>query len=306
MTRALSWPFSTGEADCQWVGVYLDSMSTYESLLPIATQQHGLVSRRQLRALGISRDAVFHWTKTHRLNRLTPRAYRVAGSPLSEPQRVLAAVLDAEPHSALSHMSAPAWWGLPGFELDPLHVIRSHGGLGERRYLAETHRSRTLLPDHVMRVRGVPVTTMARSLFDIAPIVSPDRLDLAIERSLGLRLTKISELLTVEKDVSVQGFEGVALMRELIAKRGLGYRPTESGLEFRVLKLMQRARLPEFTPQVDLHDDGGWITRTDFYNERLRAVIEVDGDLYHAGYIDRGRDDRITAAAGDGHQRDAH
>ena len=73
-------------------------------------------------------------------------------------------------------------------------------------------------------------------------------------------------------------------MRELIAERAAGLRPTESGLEFRFHELAERACVHGFEGQVDLGDGD------DFVHHGLRLIVECDTALHHGSLSDQRRD----------------
>ena len=272
----------------------MEQMLLFDQVAALARKQHGVVSREQLAGLGVTRSLVQSWHRMKRFERLSQRVWIMAGAPETREQFALAAVLDANPGAALSHHSSANWWEMVGYALSPLQAIVPYRGHAQRNYVAILHRSRTLVDDHVMRVHDVPVTTPARTLFDLASEVGRDQLERTMERALAASIVKMPQLYHVLADVSVQGFNGVVLMRELIEARGRGYRPASTGLELRVREIAQRHNLPELEPQVHVYDEAGWITIADFAHRQTNLIVEADSDRFHAGLFDRAKDDRIT------------
>lgn len=78
----------------------------------LARTQHGLVTRRQLLDAGLSPSTIKRWVSAGRLIVVYRPVYRLAGSPPSWEQRILAAVLAAGDGSVASHRSAARLWGV--------------------------------------------------------------------------------------------------------------------------------------------------------------------------------------------------
>src|SRR3546814_9194068 len=94
------------------------------ALKDLAAEQHALVTSAQAADLGFSGGQRMRLSDGLRWERATPRVLRLVGSPPTDGQRAMLAVLDAGPGSALSGASAGAWWGIPGNLLKPWHVVR--------------------------------------------------------------------------------------------------------------------------------------------------------------------------------------
>ena len=95
----------------------------------LASAQHGAVSTAQLRQLGMT------WNEIDRLRHdgwraITDRVLLIEGGPATRGRRLVSATLDAGPPAVISHVTAAAWWGLPGFALTPISVTTvRHGTL---------------------------------------------------------------------------------------------------------------------------------------------------------------------------------
>lgn len=260
--------------------------------------QHGLVATAQLRSIGFDSERIRWAVTSRRLARASPRVLRVVGAPTTEAQQVLAAVLDAGPGSALSHTSALAWWDVPGFLLDDLHVTHARDGVHRPRRLARHVHDVVLLPDHHVRVLdAVPVVTPARALFDIAGLheISPKRLERAVDNAWAKRLVSGRALHAMLGDLAQRGRPGIRLMREILDERGPGYEPPASGLEGRVVQILREAGDRPLRRQVDTGDDYEWIGRVDFADDELPFRLEVQSERFHASLLDRRADaDRLA------------
>lgn len=264
-------------------------MPNDHALRQIAEQQFGLVRRVQALDAGFSR---------HQLRRLTGSGWsrenaqtmRLVGAPRTEAQLALAAVWAHGEFAALSAESAAAWWQVPGFELEPLHVLRRKDATsrgGDRR-----HESRELPTHHIQVHRGVPVTTPARTVFDLAGCCHPKRVERALDTMWARHLIDAVSLGDIVAELARRGRCGSTLMRELLAQRDREYRAVESGLERRFVQIIESAGEEPFERQVVLGDQHGPIGRVDFLDRPRRLVVETDSDLYHSSPSDRANDAR--------------
>ena len=140
----------------------------------LAERQHGVVARRQARALGASRDQLRRRIESGTWESVTPSVLRLAGSQRTFRQRAMAGALDSGAGAAVSHESAAALWRLPGFATGPLHVSRSVG----RSTLATVHRTH-VAETHLRLFERIPVTSPARTIFDLAGVLHPGRAERA-------------------------------------------------------------------------------------------------------------------------------
>lgn len=270
----------------------MDARTLDRRMRAVARVQHALIGRDQLRGEGITRQAVLRRLRSPDWEALTARVLRLVGSPATAEQWAMAATLDAGPGTVLSHGSAAGLWGVPGFDLRHLHVSRTRSGTRRPTALAVVHQPSSL-PAHHRAVRhGIPVTTLARTVVDLAVSEHATRVERAAHAAvrMGVRWSAFEGVLAELGD----GRPGSALIGSLVAANR-GRAPLGSGLEGTVLRLLASAGLPEPRRQVDL---GGheWIGRVDFLYEEQRLVIEVDGAWCHEGALEVRRDKRRTAA----------
>lgn len=258
-----------------------------------AEAQHGVVGRDQLRAAGVPRQAVAQRLRSPDWEGITTRVLRLVGMPVTDEQRAMAAVLDAGPGAVVSHSSAAAVWGLPGFDLRRVRVSRTRATTDRPTALAAVHHLRSLPDHHRTRRAGIPTTTLARTVVDLAATEHRARVELALHAAvrIGMRWSAVEE---VVEELGARGRAGVATVRSLLpANRGR--RPLGSGLEGKVLRILAGAGLPEPRRQVDLGGDE-WVGRVDFLYPDQRLVLEVDGAWCHEGALEVRRDKRRTAA----------
>jgi very-short-patch-repair endonuclease len=265
-------------------------------LLNLASRQHGAVAVRQASALGISRAALRHRIDKGQWERISQRVLRLAGSPASQEQRLMVAVLHHAPAAFLARSTALACWRLPGFQKEPIELLSSRRRRITDDGLTTVHSSRDLLLAHVTEVDGIPITTPARALFDIAATEHPKRVERAIDNALARRLVTNALLHRTLRELADRGRHGITLMRELLDARPPSYRPPESNTEARLNDLLERAGQRRLSPQHDVGDDEAWIGRIDLRDEEAPLLVEVQSDLFHGSLLDRQRDqERIGA-----------
>lgn len=258
----------------------------------MAATQDALVTTGQLRHLAMTRAALRHLVSIGVLEAVSPRVLRLAGSVPTWKQELLAAVLDAGPGAVASHEAAAALWELPGFWPGPLDVSRPRSCTRMRPNLGEVHESRRLTTDQTTVHDGIPVTEVARTLFDLAgaPGLSVTRIERAVDNAIARSPSVLPRLHVLLRTLSARGRPGIALMRELLDERPPGYVPPASGLEARVISLLDEASIAT-RRQVDLGGEH-WIGRVDLLVVDASVVVEADSALHHSSLSDRRRDER--------------
>lgn len=268
----------------------MDARTLDRIMRAVAVTQHGLVGRDQLRREGASRQAVGRRLSSPDWDLVTPRVLRLVGAPVTDHQRAMAATLDAGPGTLVSHRSAAALWGIAGFDLRALAISRPRNGPHRATRLAVVHQPVALPAAHRAVRNGIPVTTLARTVVDLAADEHPQRAERVVHAAvtLGLGWTALDRVLG-----DLPGRPGVALIRSLVAEN-LGRRPLGSGLEATVVRLLRAAGLPEPRRQVDLGGDG-WVGQVDFYYDDRRLILEINGP-HHDSPVQVRHDQHRTAA----------
>lgn len=260
----------------------------------LAAQQHGVVARAQCRRTGFDRDRLRPECDGGRWRALSPRVLQLVGAPDTGRMRVMAAVLDAGAEAVASHTTAAALWRLPGFSMRRREVSRLHGGDYEPVLLGTVHHPRLLPAHHRTVLDGIPVTTPARTLFDLAGVLPPGRTERAVDNALAMSPTLLRALHRMLPELARRGRTGIRAMRAILADRPAGYIAPASGLEARVIRLLEEAGIRS-RRQVDLGGDD-WIGRVDLLVEGTNVVVEVDSARWHSSRLDRLRDAERDAA----------
>jgi predicted transcriptional regulator of viral defense system len=259
-----------------------------------AGEWHGLVKRREaLKSLSVEQ---LQWRlSTGAWVEVFPRVYRVLGAPVTWRQNLVALHEWAKKGVVFSHRTAAALHGFESFKEGPLEVtstkrLRSPPGI-------VVYRAEYLAHNDLTEIDDLPVTNVARTLFDLAARTDSNTLRTTFDQALREKKTTLEQL---ERLVKRSGNRpGVIDARELIADLSGAGSPTESVLEDRCLALIEAAGLPRPTVQ--------WSTiagrkrrRLDLFFEKYGVVVEADGYASHSGVqafeADRERNNALTAA----------
>lgn len=233
----------------------------------LARRQHGVVSLEELRAAGLSRDAIRHRVARGQLTRLHSGVYLVGPltDPLTEP---FAAVLACGPTAVLSHRAAAHLHGLTKERLGPIHATVSAGRPRPKGVVV--HRS-PVAPDERCERDAIPLTTIERTLVDIAGQASRRELERLVEQAVVLRLT--SEEALAEAAAEHRRAARLRSVLDTLTSPSL----TRSEAESRLLELVRQANLPAPVTNTRI---GRW--EVDAYWPRQRLVVEVDGYAFHS------------------------
>lgn len=253
------------------------------SVAELANRQRGVLARGQLAALGLRDTAIERMLASGRLHRVHRGVYSVGHRHLDRHGRWLAAVLAYGGGSLLSHRSAAALWGLRP-NPSPVDVTAQRGRHG-RRVGIVLHRAK--LDDEDRGVRnGIPVTSVARTLFDLSEVVALSEVRGACEEADRLGLLEMKRL----KRVIERGWGRRALrpMRPIVTEARAAML-TRSPLEDDFARFCDEHQLPRptfNTTVLDYEIDALW--------PKQRLVVELDGFAFHhhraAFERDRARD----------------
>jgi very-short-patch-repair endonuclease len=269
-------------------------------LLDTAEEQHGLVTSQQaIRLMG--RDAVRNLIRVGELERHAPGMLRVRGSAPTEIQATAAAVLAAGRTAALSATSALAHWGVRGFVVEPIHVVRRRDVDDHKVRGVTIHEVRFLPVREVRVLEGIPLVSPSLALLQLAGTRCSDwKLGGAIDAAWTDRLVTYTTLTAIDQTMSRQGRRGLTRFREAVEERGPDYVPPASNLERRFEEILVRAGRTPMRRQADVSGEEGWIGRVDFKDDPLPLIAEVQSTRFHRGLTaersDKARIARLEAA----------
>lgn len=252
--------------------------SEHTAIAALATAQHGVVSRAQLRRAGYTAPEIDNRLRNGRLLLLHRGVYAVGHHPATRHAHAMAAVLACGPQAALSHRSAAALWQMGIRWRTPLEVSAP----GAHRIPGVlVHRCRTV---EATREFGIPVTTPARTLLDLAPILDDATLVRAANEARLAGRLPADEFAALMNRMPKR-------IKSLLAPRGA---PTRSVFEDEFLRFLCRYGLP--LPEVNQRVAG---YEVDMLWRRERLIVELDGRVYHDDHAferDRERDADLQAA----------
>jgi hypothetical protein len=240
----------------------------------LAADQWGVLSLDELRACGLTRDAVGVRVRNGRLHRRHVGVYAVGHPGLPLEGQFMAAVKACGPGAVLSHFSAAALLGLVRWEDRSPEVTVTSSGTRLQRGL-RVHRTGALHVDDVTRRRGIPVTSPARTLLDLAAVLPYSALRRAVRQAQSLRLVSLRRL--TETLIRLGPRRGTRKLRRVLAT---GYQPTRSVLEDVVLDLLVTGGLAAPDVNVPLFIAGRRVV-PDFRWPEQRLILEADGAAWH-------------------------
>ncbi|HVL94577.1 MAG TPA: type IV toxin-antitoxin system AbiEi family antitoxin domain-containing protein [Solirubrobacteraceae bacterium] len=260
-------------------------------LAKFAARQHDVISTDQLYGLGLSGDQVCDRARNGRLHRIHRGVYAVGTPALTREGRFMAAVLACGEGAALSHVAAGWLWELRKGLLSPVDVtVPTTAG---RRARAGIRIHRTSEPVEATSHRGIRVTTPARTLLDLAEVLTPRQLERALDEADHLGLLHLPTLHRALHDHPNK--TGAARLARVLRHHEPGTTRTRSEAEEDFLGFCRRHDLPR--PILNAEVEG---LSVDALFSDQRVVVEIDPWHTHrdrrAFAGDRARDRRLLAA----------
>jgi hypothetical protein len=261
--------------------------SATRRIVALAEQQFGVISRAQLLRCGVSPASIDRWTKRGRLHRVARGVYALGHRKLSLEGELSAALLQAGPGAALSHLTAAWWW-----ELLRYRPNRTHVSAPSRR--AFTAAVRVHRPSRIERRwhRGLPVVSVTQALVQIAPICS----FAAVRRALA-QADRRGALDRVALDRALaQRPRGAARLRHALDHHLPQLAETMSPLEERFQLLCERHGIP--LPELNVEVNGYVV---DAFWPDANLAVELDGREVHgtpAAVVEDRRRELVLRGAG--------
>lgn len=244
----------------------------------LTRRQHGVVTRRQLLALGMPAATIRARLTAGRLHRLGRGVYAVGRPDVGRLGQLMAATLACGPGARLSHRSAGELWrisprpkgwidvSVPGHALHRRHGIRLH-----RRVEFGTTRI----------VKGIPVADPISVLIDLAAELPTDDVEDAVNEADRLNLVPTYRLRRALDDELSR--PGVGRLKRILDAQT--FSRAANGLERRFLAIVREAGLPAPTTQRQL---GPY--RVDFFWSDLGLVVETDSLRHHRTAAEQAED----------------
>ena len=247
-----------------------------------------MVAQWQLAAAGLSRQAILRRVEAGWLVRLHLGVYAVGHTALTRHSRLIAAVYACGPEALASHRAAGWLWGiLRGSQ--PIEVTAPRGRKPKAGFVL--HRSRLIHAEDRATREGIPTTSLARTLVDLADVLPEKRVGDVVHEA---EIQRLFDLKKVERVLTrLPGRKGRHKLMRVLAAYGDVQPFTRSRAERRVFQMCREHGLP--TPQVNT-----WLgnEEVDFHWPQQGLVLEFDGGAHRttrAFYADRERDRSLAA-----------
>jgi predicted transcriptional regulator of viral defense system len=243
----------------------------------VASRQWGRVTWAQIRELGVPEAIITAWLRAGYLHRIHPRVYAIGHRAPSVGADLAAALLYAGPGAMLSHATAAWWLGLIDDRPSTIHVSTPRRCRSRRGLRVHQRRECTRVWH-----RGMPVTSVARTLLDYGSQASLSRTRKALANAEYRRVLDVSEV----RAVIGRGRAGSARLRKAVERHQPTLALTRSPLEDTFFGLCEGSAVP--IPEVNARIEG-WTV--DFLWRREGLVVEVDGYGNHhtRAQVDRDR-----------------
>jgi len=233
----------------------------------VARRQWGVVTRGQLEAIGLSPRGVEEMLRTGRLLRLHRGVYAYGHDRLRREGYWLAAVLACGPGATLSHRSGAALWEMRSSGSGEIDVTVPSRAGRIRREGIRIHRSGRLSAEEVTTKDGIPVTTVARTLLDLADVIDLQALRRAVTEAEYRNLYDHAAIIAVG-----ESNPGRRTRKLLTAATEGKLHRTRSPLEDRFLRFKDRYGVEE--PECNVRLEG---YEVDFLWRRVGLAVELDG-----------------------------
>jgi hypothetical protein len=265
-----------------------------------AEAHHSVFKVVHAQMAGLSRRQIEQRVDKRRWVQLHQGVFRLSGVPISWEGTLLAACWAGGARAVASRRCAAALHGLPGGRRDLIEITcprwrrARHDGL-------TVYETKALDRIDVVLVAGIPVTSPARTLFDLGAVCRRGLVELALENALRRNLVQPAELVATVNRLSRSGRPGGPILRELLAARTPDRRPTESEMETLLLQSLRAHGLAEPIPQYNVWNGPLHVGRVDAAYPAAKIAIEYDSDEFHSGRAatahDRARRHELIAAS---------
>lgn len=266
-------------------------------MVALADRQGGVVARPQIVALGYSRAAIGRAVGAGLLTTVHRAVYVVGHRHLGPTGHRFAAVLACGPGAVLGHGSAAEAWGIrpnaqARYDVTVPRALRPRPGLRPHHVVLQEDEHTTL--------DGLPLTTVARTLLDLAASLDSHRLERALERAETARLLDLRSLNRLLDRYPRRA--GTPKLRRLVAGDSLDARVTRSDFEEEFLAFLDEHRLPRSSTNVwvPIDDGEGPGLELDVAWPAARLAVELDPRATHgtaaAFERDRRKDQRLLLA----------
>jgi hypothetical protein len=241
-----------------------------------AAARHRLIRTSELRDYGISSRATSQWVKRGRLRRVHRAVYLYGGGELTQDARLYAAALAIGDDAVLGHIAAAALSGFWPYSVPATVDVIVPRHVASRRGI-RVHSVTELPPGSVTTVRGIPVTTPARTAIDLAATARKDyAYRRAVHEGQAKGLLPFADFVDEFERAPLTVKGRARILTEIHA----GATPTRSGFEDWTVELLRAGNFPPFMTNAHPPGTPDWV-EVDIWFPDCGLVIEVDGDRWH-------------------------
>lgn len=262
----------------------------------LAVRQCSTFARAQALDVGFTDPSIRRRLRSGRWERVHPGVYRLAGVATAWAGEVWAAQLAAGPLAVVSHQSALCLHGCPHVPPRPVTLTIPHGGHARVRG-AVVHQIDDVRPHHVRTREGLPVTTAARAVVDLAASTGARLLGRILDDLVFDRATSRAAVGACLAQVARPGKPGVRTLAQVLDDRSDETAPCDSALEQALRAALVGAGLPQPRAQMPLPGRGAVTGLVDAAYPDCRLILEADGRRWHTRVRDLARDHERDAEA---------
>lgn len=253
----------------------MDVQTLDTKLGQVATRQAGAFTWKQARESGFSPDQIKRRLETGQWLVLYPHVYRAATTKRTRELIAVAGLLYGGPKATFSHFTAARLWRIDAslrsestwITVPHNRQIRGHADLVVKRTRAMPAR------EHIF---DYPVSSVARTVVDLASILKPNQLAGVVHDVLRREATSLEQILGVAD--ALRGRRGTASLRRVLEE----YDPVfESMIEQEAYDHFAAAGLL-LEKQVEIYDGGWFVARADFADRERKLAIMIDGFRWHS------------------------
>ncbi len=245
-------------------------------LIQLAESQHGVFSRHQAVASGLSPSAVSRRLRSGEFKRVASRSLRFAAATVSWRGSLMAGLLDLGDDALVSARASAALLGLDGYDDGPVAFLVPRYQR-DRRTRGSVTSSPDITGSDRTLVDGLRCTSATRTVIELLSCASEREIANALDSATRLGLTTPSVVRRRLDQLGTQGRSGVAAFDRVMESAGV-----QSWLERRFLQLVDAAAIPRPHLQRVYRRDGAHVARVDFDFDPLPIVVEVGG---RKGYL---------------------
>lgn len=244
-------------------------------LQTIAARQGGVITRSQALSAGMTDRQIGYRVSTDRWTRLSFGGYRTID--MHGRENLMRAAVSVLPGAVASHSSAAAVHSLNHVDTRVVSVSVDASSTHDFPGVV-VHRTRDLASEHVLVIDGVPTTTVARSIVDLASVAHRRRLHLIVSDAIASKKTSANEINQVLTQVARRGRRGVVAVRQEV-EQWIGVPTDVSALEAAGFRLLESMAVAEWTTEYPIP----WSInkRFDVAFPTRRVAIEWDSRRWH-------------------------